>query len=170
MASRSAASRSAPRARAAAPAPAPAARAHRAAAAGSSPPAHPAARRRPAAAGPAAGPPAPAGGRPDPPAAPAEAPAASGLVSGGRLPLLSDGAGRLSGDFRPGPIQLRIAAAGCNQLVVRAALHDAPVLEHSDAVRVPDGREAMRDHDRGPAVQKPLQPGFDDPLGPHVDI
>src|ERR1700684_4108987 len=42
-----------------------------------------------------------------------------------------------------------IAAAQCHQLVVRAQLDDAAVLQHADAVSMADGGEAMRDQDGG---------------------
>src|SRR5438132_265908 len=42
-----------------------------------------------------------------------------------------------------------IDAAGREQGVVRPALHDAPLREHDDQIRVPHGREPVRDDEHG---------------------
>eukprot|EP00961_Rhodomonas_salina_P234430 3168376-Rhodomonas_salina.2 len=39
-----------------------------------------------------------------------------------------------------------------HELVVGALLHDPPLLHHRDLIRVPDGGQSVRDHDRGPLV------------------
>ena len=44
--------------------------------------------------------------------------------------------------------QRRVAAAAVEQLRVRAAFHDAAVLEHQDQVGVADGRQPVGDHER----------------------
>src|SRR4051812_14000415 len=45
-------------------------------------------------------------------------------------------------------VQLTIPAIGCDQLAVRSALDDPPVLHHEDLVRALDRRQAMRDDER----------------------
>ncbi len=55
---------------------------------------------------------------------------------------------RLQIEHRP------VAAALRHQLVVRAELDDAAVLEDADAIGVTDGREAMRDEDRRAAARR----------------
>jgi len=49
----------------------------------------------------------------------------------------------------------RRSAAGGQQRVVRATLHDPPVLDHRDQVGMPDGGQPVRDHQRGPPLQRP---------------
>ncbi len=50
-----------------------------------------------------------------------------------------------------------------------ALLHDAPVLEHDDAVRVADRREAVRDDERRPTAHQPLERFFDEVLALGVE-
>src|SRR3954454_17628625 len=100
-------------------------------------------------------------------AAPAAAPAAS-LPSVGGAPSLGARSG--GGRLRPGSVQPRIRSARRDQLVVRAGLRDPSVLEHDDPTGPPDRRQPVRDDDRRPTQQQPLQPLLDDPLRPHVHI
>ena len=46
-------------------------------------------------------------------------------------------------------VDLPVAAVRGDQFLVRAALHDAPVLEHEDQVAVLDRRDAVRDRHNG---------------------
>ena len=46
-----------------------------------------------------------------------------------------------------GVVELRIRAAGGEQLFVRALLDDGSVIHHQDEVRVHDGGKPMRDHE-----------------------
>ena len=60
----------------------------------------------------------------------------------------------LAGGGRAVSLKLRgvegvVRAALCHQLVVRALLDDVAVVHHEDAVGVLDGREAVRDDERG---------------------
>ena len=64
----------------------------------------------------------------------------------------------------PEPPHLRIAPVVRQQLGVGAALDDAARLHHQDLVGVDDGREPVRDHERGRAAARPLQLGLDGPL------
>src|SRR6185437_17018610 len=51
-------------------------------------------------------------------------------------------------------VELTIAAARREELVLRPALHDAPFLEHQDLVGARDGGQPVRDHERGaPAAE-----------------
>ena len=51
----------------------------------------------------------------------------------------------------------RVAAAGEDQLLVRADLDDAPAVEDDDLVRVAHGREPVRDRDRRPPLREPVE-------------
>src|SRR5215216_3195563 len=46
-------------------------------------------------------------------------------------------------------VERGVLAARGEQLLVRAALDDAPLVEDADEVRVADGRDAVRDDERG---------------------
>src|SRR5690606_19614907 len=50
-----------------------------------------------------------------------------------------------------------VEAAAGNELVVRAVLHDPPLVEDQDTVRVADGGEAVGDDERGAAFEEPGQ-------------
>ena len=56
------------------------------------------------------------------------------------------------------------------QLLVRALLHDLPVLQHDDPRGTLDRRQAVGDHDRGPSREQPPQPVLDQLLGVHVHV
>src|SRR6478735_4664793 len=64
--------------------------------------------------------------------------------------------GRRVGDVTVdlGLVQVGVEAAGAQQIVVAAALDDAAVLQHEDAIGGDDGRQAMRDHQRRAADQR----------------
>ena len=51
-----------------------------------------------------------------------------------------------------------------NNLFVRPALDDPPVIEHQNLIRPHDRREPMRDHDTGPMKHQILQRLLDQPL------
>src|SRR6202035_5380730 len=70
----------------------------------------------------------------------------------------------------PIAIQLVVAAFGGDQLIVRALLGDAAVLEHDYAAGLADRREAVGDHDRGPAREQPPEALLDPPLGVDIDV
>src|SRR4029079_18723174 len=69
----------------------------------------------------------------------------------------------------PGAVELRVAAARAEQLVVGALLDDRSVLEDDDEVRVADGRETVGDDERGAAVEQAAQRALDASLGADVD-
>ena len=71
---------------------------------------------------------------------------------------------RLQIEHRP------VAAAERHQLVVRAELDDAAVLEHADAIGVADGREAVRDQDRGAVPRRGEQAIEDLGFAAHVEL
>jgi hypothetical protein len=51
--------------------------------------------------------------------------------------------------FRPLELlQTRVQTVLCEQLIVRAALDDAALIEHEDDIGIPDRRHPMRDHER----------------------
>src|SRR5579872_1993225 len=63
------------------------------------------------------------------------------------------------------PMQLSVQAAAAEELRVRALLHDRAGIEHDDAIRLLDGRQAVRDHE-GRAVADQLIDGAANlPLG-----
>src|SRR6266850_903797 len=55
---------------------------------------------------------------------------------------------------RPAAVELGVAAAESEQLVVGALLDDAAVLEHDDRARVADRRQAVGDDERRAAVKE----------------
>src|SRR5262245_31399442 len=61
--------------------------------------------------------------------------------------------------------ELRIAAAERQELLVRAELDDAPVIEDGDLVGVPQGREPMGNRDRRPALREAVEGLLHGPLG-----
>ena len=69
----------------------------------------------------------------------------------------------------PAAVELGVAPAALEELVVRALLDDGPVLEHDDQVRAADGREAVGDDERGAAVEQAPQRVLDPALGGDVD-
>src|SRR2546422_8189 len=50
--------------------------------------------------------------------------------------------------------ELGVASAEMHELVVRPTLDDTPIVEHVDAVRRPDAREAVRDEEHRPAAEE----------------
>src|SRR6476661_4673742 len=56
------------------------------------------------------------------------------------------------------------------QLAFGAALDDLAVLDDENLVRTPDGGEAVRDDDRGTAVQQPIERLLDQDLGRTIDV
>src|SRR6185503_16320794 len=93
-------------------------------------------------------------------------------MAGGRS---SRGAGGFSGEdviglpflvFRTEALRLQIehcpiAAVERHQFPVRSEFDDLPLLEHANAVRLPHGREAVRDEDGG-ALPRRRQDAFED--------
>ncbi|TMF68286.1 MAG: hypothetical protein E6I20_00455 [Chloroflexi bacterium] len=67
------------------------------------------------------------------------------------------------------PIHLRVEAVPLEELAVRPALSDAPVVEHQDLVRVLHRRDAVRDDDARPLVHDAAQPAEDLRLGVRID-
>ncbi len=55
------------------------------------------------------------------------------------------------------------------QFVVRPAFDDASGVEHQDAVRAPDGAQAMRDHEAGPAFHQTCERDLEAGFGERVD-
>ena len=87
------------------------------------------------------------GGRLDSPAAPVDLP---GAVST-RASQARGGVSAAQAQpcrLGPGPVELGVAAARRDQLVVRARLGDPAVLEDDDPAGAPDRREPVGDHDR----------------------
>src|SRR3712207_7296798 len=68
---------------------------------------------------------------------------------GARPALLADRLAELSA------VEVGVEAAAGEQLVVGAALDDAPVPDREDQVGVPDRAQAVRDHDARPSLQEP---------------
>ena len=52
-------------------------------------------------------------------------------------------------------VELCVAAAVSQQLIMRPRFDDAPAIENEDAIGHADGREAVRDDDRRAAVRQP---------------
>lgn len=66
--------------------------------------------------------------------------------------------------------EARVHARGVlEERLVRAALGDAALLEHDDAVRLLDGREAVRDGDCRAALRDAVERRLHDLLAAHVD-
>ncbi len=82
-------------------------------------------------------------------------------------PERAGSSGRLLG---PVAVERGVGAAGSDQLVVRALLRDAAVVEHDDVACLADRRQAVRDDDRRPACEQPAQPLLDPPLGVEVHV
>src|SRR5690349_1041231 len=61
-------------------------------------------------------------------------------------------------------VEPRVDAAVCEELVVGAALDDRAVLYREDDIGVSDRREAVRDGDRGSALDQGLERLLDDAL------
>src|SRR6266568_933612 len=66
-------------------------------------------------------------------------------------------------------VELAIEALARQQLLVRAALDQLPLVQDEDQVDVPDGRQAMGDHERRPADREPVEGVEDHRLGHRVD-
>src|SRR5581483_12314533 len=80
------------------------------------------------------------------------------------LPAFSAEALRLQVEHRA------VASAERHELVVRAELDHAPLLEHADAIRMADGGEPVRNQDRR-AVAGRLENAIEDlGLAPHVEL
>ena len=65
--------------------------------------------------------------------------------------------------------QRRVATTGEDQVLVRARLDDAAMVEHDDLVGVPHGREPVRDRDRRPPLGEPVERVLDEPFGLGVE-
>src|SRR6202034_622469 len=50
------------------------------------------------------------------------------------------------------PVERGVAAASAQQLVVAAGLDDQAILDHENAIGMHDGRQPVRDDERGPAL------------------
>src|SRR4029077_3766188 len=70
---------------------------------------------------------------------------------------------------RPISVERGVEPSFCQELVVASLLDDATVLEDDDEIRVPDGRQAVRDDEGGPAREQDPERLLDLPLGPDVD-
>src|SRR5919106_1733361 len=77
--------------------------------------------------------------------------------------------GRGLGGGRPVPVERAVAAAERDELVVRALLDDAAVLEDDDEVGAADRREPVGDDERRPSREESPQRELDAALGPDVD-
>ena len=60
----------------------------------------------------------------------------------------------------PRGVHLRVAPALGDELLVRAELGDAAVVDHRDAVGAHRGRQPVRDDDRGAALQQRVEAGL----------
>src|SRR4051812_32528185 len=60
---------------------------------------------------------------------------------------------------------LLVGALAIEQLLVRALLHDAPSVQHDDAVGIPDGGQAVRDDERRVSSGDSIELGLDALLG-----
>ena len=81
-----------------------------------------------------------------------------------------DGARHASGDVRrPVSVQTGVRAAGGHQLVVRASLDDASVVEDDDEVGAANRGQAVCDDERCSSCQQVTQPSLDPALGTDVD-
>ena len=70
---------------------------------------------------------------------------------------------------RPVSVERRVKASAPQELVVRALLDDAAVLEHDDQVGVADRRQPVGDDERGAAGEQEPERPLDLPLGADVD-
>jgi len=68
-----------------------------------------------------------------------------------------------------GVIQPGVVAAARQQLVMRPLLHDAPVIQHKDAIRAFHRGEAMGDHDGGTACQRLIKSLLNLRLGQRIN-
>ena len=66
-------------------------------------------------------------------------------------------------------VEPTIQPSGGEEVAVRAALDDAPRLEDDELVRPPDGRKAVRDHERRAARHQALEGLLDGPLALGVE-
>src|SRR5262249_18367337 len=66
-------------------------------------------------------------------------------------------------------VELAVASALAEQLLVGAALHDLAALQDQDLVGALDGGEAVRDHERGPAAAQRAQSILDHALALAVE-
>ena len=67
-------------------------------------------------------------------------------------------------------VELLVEPALAEQLRVRAALHDPAVVDDEDLVGAAHRREAVGDHDRGPALQRPVERLLDGELRLGVEV
>src|SRR3954471_4606431 len=58
-------------------------------------------------------------------------------------------------------VQPGVLAALPDELVMRPELHDPPLDENGDPIRVPDGREAVGDDEAGPLLHQPVERTLD---------
>ena len=77
---------------------------------------------------------------------------------------------RGGGLLGPVAVQAPVGALAAEQLLVRALLDDAAVVEHDDVAGAADGGEAVGDHDRRAAGEQPPQAGLDPALRVDVDV
>src|SRR5262245_55619154 len=63
------------------------------------------------------------------------------------------------------PVEPRVDTVLREQLGVRALLAELALVEHENAVGVEDRAQAVRDHERGAALQEPAERGLDLALG-----
>src|SRR4051812_48208002 len=66
-------------------------------------------------------------------------------------------------------VQLAVAAALCDQLVVRPSLDDLPGFEDQDLIRALDGRQPVRDDERGASAPQRFQAVLDQCLALAVE-
>ena len=89
--------------------------------------------------------------------------------SGSSRSARSSGAAELGRVRGPVAVERRVEAAPREQLLVRALLDDAAVLEHDDQVRIADRREPVRDDECGSVLEQQMQRLLDLSLGADVD-
>ena len=71
--------------------------------------------------------------------------------------------------FQRAGVELIVGALEFEQVVVRAALDDAAVVQHHDGVGVAHGREAVGDDEHGAALHQGVHAALHDGLGARVD-
>src|SRR5439155_21352360 len=71
---------------------------------------------------------------------------------------------------RPVAVEVPVAPARLDELGVGALLDDPAMLEHDDAARVANGRQAVRDDDRRAPGEQAAQALLDAALGVQVDV
>jgi len=86
------------------------------------------------------------------------------VVDTGAGPKLGQGPletclGRLRGELQP--MQARVQTVAGDELRVAAEFDDLAAVEHDDAIGALNGREPVRDHDRGAPLHQRIQSGLD---------